>query len=499
MNEVDVVIIGSGFGGIGMAIEVSRHELGSYVLLEKSDSLGGTWRDNTYPGAACDVKATLYHFSFAPWTWSRAYPQQNEILRYMERVADEFGVAPHVRYNSAVVSATWDDVTSRWTTTCANGDVYTSRYLVSGTGQLNRPHVPTFEGARDFRGAQFHTARFDHTVSLDGARVAVVGSGASAIQVVPAIADTVSALDIYQRSAPYVMPKEDPPTTLRQRVVQRVLPSATLMSRVRAYVFGELFGAGLVGKRGVRAKARQQWEMYVNAVVRDPELRLAIEPDYEIGCKRVLLASDWYPTLQRPHVSLVTEPIQRFTGDGIVTTDGVERAYDLVIYATGFDATNFLAPIDIRGRDGGSLHDAWGSRPLAHRGVTVPGFPNFFILYGPNTNLGSNSILFMLESQFTYIRQILTAARDAGWPAVEVTPAAFEEWRRTIDGASSETAWLQGCQSWYTRDGVNTNNWPFSSWRYHRLLRTWDPENYQPASGNLPRRTEETSVFAETP
>ena len=478
MQEIDFIIIGSGFGGLGMAIEISRHELGTYIIVEKGDTLGGTWRDNTYPGAACDVKATLYHFSFAPWTWSRAYPQQEEILTYMRRIAHEFGVSSHIEYNAEVTSAHWDDSVQRWTVTCANGAIYASRYLIGATGQLNRPRVPNFEGSHLFRGAQFHTARFDHSVPLDGARVAVVGSGASAIQVVPAIASQVSSLDVYQRSAPYVMPKEDPPTSRRAHVVQRLLPWWTLVSRARAYVFGELFGAGLVGKKGVRAKARQQWEMYVGAVVRDPELRKAIEPDYEIGCKRVLLASDWYSTLQQNHVSLVTTPIEKFTTDGIVTTDGIERPYDVVMYATGFDATDFLAPMEIVGRDGTNLRDVWGARPLAHRGVSVPGFPNFFVLYGPNTNLGSNSILFMLESQINYVRQLVRAASSMGWDSSEVTDEAYEDWRQLIDGASGETAWLQGCQSWYTRDGVNTNNWPFSSWRYHSLMRNVELENF---------------------
>lgn len=477
-SEIDFIIIGSGFGGLGMAIEISRHELGTYVVLEKSEHLGGTWRDNTYPGAACDVKATLYHFSFAPWTWSRAYPQQEEILQYMNRVATDFGVDSHVRYQSEVTQATWDAAVQRWTVTCSDGAVFSCRYLIGATGQLNRPRTPQFAGASDFRGAQFHTAQFDHSVSLDGARVAVIGSGASAIQVVPAIADRVSALDIYQRSAPYVMPKEDPSTSRRARFFQKHIPVVTLVSRARSYLFGELFGAGLVGKKAVRAKARQQWEMYVGAVVRDPALREVIEPDYEIGCKRVLLASDWYPTLQRDHVSVVTTPIDRLSHAGVVTIDGDERAYDVVIYATGFDATDFLAPMNIIGRDDRNLREEWGKRPLAHRGVCVPGFPNFFVLYGPNTNLGSNSILFMLESQFSYVRKVVAASDSLGWNSIEVTAEAQESWRQLIDGASGETAWLQGCQSWYTVDGVNTNNWPFSSWRYHSMLRSMDLENY---------------------
>ena len=478
-TSVDFLIIGSGFGGLGMAIEISRHELGSYAIVERESSLGGTWRDNTYPGAACDVKATLYHFSFTSWTWSRAYPQQPEILQYMENLADDFGIRPHIYFNREVLSATWDDAAQRWRVRCADGSDFNARYLIAATGQLHRPRTPDIAGSETFLGAQFHTARFDHSVPLDNARVAIIGSGASSIQVAPAISSQVAQLDIYQRSAPYVMPKDDPPTSMRQRWIHRVFPWLTRPSRARAYIFGELFGAGLVGRSAVRAKARGQWEMYVNAVVRDPALRSLVEPDYEIGCKRVLLASDWYPTLQRDNVTLVTSAIERMTPSGIVTRDGVERPYDVIVYATGFDATEFMGPMEIRGRTGMTLRERWGRRPLAHRGVTIPDFPNFFVLYGPNTNLGSNSILFMLESQCRYVRRLVEEATSRGWSTVEVTPGALEEWRREIDEASTSTAWLQGCQSWYTVDGVNTNNWPFSSWRYHSLLATADLENYQ--------------------
>ena len=480
-KDVELLIIGSGFGGIGMAIEAGRRGITDYVIVEQAGDLGGTWRDNTYPGAACDVKATLYHFSFAPWTWSRAYPAHDEILAYIRRIADDFRVTPHIEFNAAVSRMTWDGAESRWRVDCANGQSYRARFVVSATGQLNRPRIPAFTGADTFAGASFHTARFDHSVSLEQKRVAIIGSGASTIQVAPAIAGRVAQLDIYQRSAPYVLPKLDPETTTPARFVQRYLPLLTNWSRAKAYLYGELIGSGLVGKRDVRAKARAQWEMYVSAVVADPDLRRRIEPDYEIGCKRILLASDWYPTLQRDNVELVTEAIQEFTTSGITTCDGQSRHYDVVIYATGFESTDFVAPIEIVGRDGRNLHAEWGRRPLAHRGVAVAGFPNFFVLYGPNTNLGSNSILFMLESQFRYVASLMQGITDMGWSGAEVAPQVMDEWRTMIDSASQDTAWLQGCQSWYTVDGVNTNNWPKNSWQYHTLMQDVDIENYQPA------------------
>lgn len=486
-QNVDVIIIGTGFGGVGMASALERYGRGSYVVLEKQSTLGGTWRENTYPGAACDVKATLYHYSFAPWTWSRAYPAQPEILRYLNDTADLFGVTPHVRFGEDVTSARWEEATSRWVVRTARGSTYVGRHLVSATGQLSRPHIPAIEGASTFGGEQFHTAQWRHDVALAGKRVAVIGSGASAIQVVPAIAPEVGELTVFQRSAPYVMPKEDPITTAAQRWRQRWFPRTTTWSRLRAYLYGELFGSGLVGKTAVRTKARAQWELYVSAVVRDPALRSKIEPDYEIGCKRVLLASDWYSTLQQSNVQLETNAISRITTDGVLTSDGVTHHADVIIWATGFDTTNFLAPMELYGVGGVSLRDVWRERPMAHRGVSVPAFPNFHILYGPNTNLGSNSIIFMLESQIDYVVQLMRLGEDQRWAATAVTDEAFSRWRDFIDAASSTTAWVQGCSSWYTKDGVNTNNWPQSSWRYHRLLRDVDVRDFhEPASTAVP-------------
>ncbi len=481
-SAVEVIIIGSGFGGLGMAIEIDRRRLGSYLILEKEDSVGGTWRDNSYPGAACDVKATLYHYSYAPWAWSRTYPPQSEILAYIRATADRYRVTPRVLPNKTVIRATWRREWGLWEVECQDKTKYFGRYLVGATGQLNRPSVPDFPGRESFAGPQFHTARWNHSVDLSGKRVALIGSGASAIQVGPAIAGTVGHLSVFQRSAPYVMPKEDPETTPGQRRRQQYFPWTTLVSRLRAYVYGELFGAGLVGKKEIRSKARAQWEMYVNAVVKDADLRKRIVPDYEIGCKRVLLASDWYSTLQRENVDLVTSGIDAITPKGVRTADGVEHEFDVLIYATGFSTTDFLAPIEITGRTETTLRDAWANRPLAHRGVTVPEFPNLFVLYGPNTNLGSNSILFMLESQIQYVAHLMRAANDRDWRGIEVRTEALEEWRHMIDDESGDTAWVQGCHSWYTIDGVNTNNWPKSSWQYHQLMRSVDLANYTNAS-----------------
>ena len=481
-NTVETIVIGSGFGGLGMAIELDRRQLGSFVVLEKANSIGGTWRENTYPGAACDVKATLYHFSYAPWAWTRAYPPQSEILAYITATADRYRVTPRILFDKTVVSATWKSEWALWEVKCADNTTYYGRYLVGATGQLNRPQVPEFAGRDQFTGAQFHTAQWNHDVDLAGKRVAIVGAGASAIQVGPAIAERVGSLTIFQRSAPYVMPKEDPETTVGQRRRQQYFPWTTLVSRLRAYLYGELFGSGLVGKKAIRDKARAQWEMYVGAVVRDSELRTKIEPDYEIGCKRVLLASDWYSTLQRENVSLVTSGISSINATGIVTNDGVQHDVDVIVYATGFSTHDFLAPMTITGRDGSTLREAWAIRPLAHRGMTVPNFPNFFVLYGPNTNLGSNSILFMLEAQIAYAAHLMRAANDRRWTGIEVTPEALTSWRELIDTESSDTAWVQGCHSWYTVDGVNTNNWPKSSWQYHRMMRAVDLASYQPVA-----------------
>lgn len=478
--EVDVAIIGAGFGGLAMAIAVQQRRLGSWVILEQADDIGGTWHENRYPGAACDVRSELYHYSFAPWSWSTEYPGQAEIHQYQQAVVDRYGLRPHLRLGDGVTSCTFDERRQRWHISTASGATYDARTVVAATGQLHRPRIPAVPGAERFTGPQFHTARFRHEVDLTGRRVAVIGAGASAIQVVPAIAAQVGHLTVFQRSAPYVMPKLNPSTSPWRRFRQRYAPWSLAFTRWRAYLMGELVGSGLLGKDAIRAKARHQWETYVDAVVRDPVLRQRVEPDYEIGCKRILLASDWYPTLQRDNVDLVTEAVTGIDTTGVHTSDGQHHAADVLIWATGFSSTDFLAPIVVTGRDGDTLTEAWASRPLAYRGVAVPGFPNFFLLYGPNTNLGSNSILFMLEAQVQYVSGLLQAARDARLSVLEVDRAAFAAWRLFIDEHSSSTAWLAGCTSWYQVDGVNTNNWPLSSWRYHQMLREIDLPTYLP-------------------
>lgn len=477
--DADVIIIGSGFGGVSMALEIQRRALGSYLILERAESLGGTWRDNTYPGAACDVPASLYRYSFAPHSWSRRYPPHHEILAYLIDVATTRGVSEHILFSQTVTTLSWNDRGRCWDVTTADGTLRRARYVVDAIGQLSRPATADIAGRDDFAGPSFHTARWDHSVDLTDKRVAIVGTGASAIQVAPAIADRVASLTIFQRSAPYVLEKNDPTNSARRRWTQKWLPGLQKPARLRSFILGEVFAAGIVGNLKLRATFTGGWQKYRDEVITDSELRRATTPDYALGCKRVLFSSEWYPTLNKPHVELVTTPIEKLDARGVLLRDGRHLDVDVVVWATGFETASFTGDLEITGREGQGLKDLWGARPFAHRGVSVPQFPNFFFLYGPNTNLGSNSIIYMLETQSSYIGSLLRAFRDQGGAPREIDADVAAEFVASMDRASEKSSWMSSCSSWYTHGGINTNNWPGSTSSYRRLLRQVDVENYR--------------------
>jgi cation diffusion facilitator CzcD-associated flavoprotein CzcO len=471
--EVDVAIVGAGFGGIGMAAELHRHGRRSFVVLEKSASIGGTWRDNTYPGAACDVPSHLYSFSFAPSAWPRRYSDQRSILAYLHRVVDRFDLGPAIRTGCPVHEAVFDETTSRWRLEVGGGETVLARVLVSAVGQLNKPALPEHLGVDRFEGPWWHSARWDHTVPLTGRRVGVVGTGASAIQFVPEVAKVAGSTVVFQRSAPYVVPKVDRRYRAAELALYRWLPSLQLADRLRIYLVGESLGLGLVRSRWWLGVLTGLWRRYMRSQVHDPELRAKCEPDYVMGCKRILFSNDWYRTLCRPDVELVTEAVAEVTPTGVRTVSGAEHDLDVLIYGTGFDTTHFLQPMEVVGSGGRRLAEVWQEGAGAYLGTTVAGFPNLFLLYGPNTNLGSNSIIFMLESQFRYVLSALEAMDREGLASVEVLPEAQDAFLDWVDAASSRTAWLSGCHSWYTTaTGRNTNNWPSFTFLYrHRLAR----------------------------
>lgn len=476
-----VAILGAGAAGLCMAMRLQDLGVDDFTILEKSDGVGGTWRDNAYPGAACDVPSHLYSFSFAPKTdWSRKFAEQPEILSYFESLVDRFGLGPHLRTGVEVTSAEWSDETSTWTLTTDDGERQEFDVVVSGLGQLNRPNIPDLPGLDSFGGTWFHSARWDHDHDLRGERVAVVGIGASAIQFVPRVATAARQLTLFQRSVNYVAPKPDRRFKPWEHWLLEHVPPLQRAYRASIYWRFEMrFNLMRRNSRlGAMLKDRFAKEL---APMVSPNLPAeALIPDYAPGCRRLLIANDWYPTLLRPNVEVVADPIEKVTPSGIVTASGQEVEVDTIIFGTGFHSTEFLSPLRITGRDGRDLDDAWSEGARAHLGVAVPGFPNLFMLYGPNTNLGHNSILFMIEQQVGYIRQLIARMVVDGDTSVEVTDAAMAAYDREIEAATAQTVWAGDCHSWYKNDaGRVTNNWPDYSINYARRMQRPDPAEWR--------------------
>jgi cation diffusion facilitator CzcD-associated flavoprotein CzcO len=473
-RPVSVVIVGAGFGGIGLAIRLKRAGIDDVTVLEKAQRLGGTWRDNDYPGAACDIPSHLYSFSFERRRdWSRRYPTQEEILAYLEDCAAKYGVAP--RFGAEVTEAVFDEPHGLWRIRTTAGEELTARALVAACGQLNRPAYPAFPNA--FTGTAFHSARWNHAYDLRGKRVAVVGTGASAVQFVPHVAERAAQVHVFQRTPPYVVAKDDRPYTPWERRVLRRLPGLRTLDRARTYArlesrvlaFATAPTLMRVAERGFRRRLAEQ--------VPDPGLRAALTPAYVMGCKRVLLSDDYYPALCRPHVELVTEPISRLSATGVVTADGRERPVDAVIYGTGFRTHGFVAPMSVRGQDGRELNDVWRDGAEAYLGIVVSGFPNLFLLYGPNTNLGHNSIIYMLESQFSYVTGCVRALSRVRH--IDVRPGTQDVFNREIQRRFRDTVWTSGCASWYVNEaGRVVNNWPGFTFAYRRATRRPDPRDF---------------------
>jgi cation diffusion facilitator CzcD-associated flavoprotein CzcO len=474
-----VVIIGAGFGGIGMAAALKQAGIDDFVVLERGEDIGGTWRDNTYPGICCDVPCNLYSFSFRPWRWSRRFPPQPEILGYLKALCEERGIGPHLRLHSGVQAAGFDNQQGAWNVTLDDGSVIQATAVVSAVGQLGRPALPEIEGRDDFAGPSWHSARWDHAVDLTGKRVAVVGTGASAIQFVPELAKTAAHVDIYQRSAPYILPKNDRPYGTAQQDLFDQFPAVRKADRLRIFLYGELLTSGFVVSPKLLAAPMAMWRQQLR-VIKDPQLRDKCTPDYVMGCKRVLFSNDWYPTLTRSNVELVTDPIGHIAADGVVTADGTRRPADVIVYGTGFRTLDFLAPMSVTGLGGRRLNEEWRDGARAYLGITVSGFPNFFMLYGPHTNLGGNSIIYMLEGQIGYVLGALRALGDDGLGWLDVRPDVQEAFGAWVDAASRTSVWESGCHSWYTNSaGRNINNWPVQTFVYRHRVRRFDLASYQ--------------------
>jgi cation diffusion facilitator CzcD-associated flavoprotein CzcO len=480
MRAPRVVIVGSGFGGLGMAIRLRQAGFRSVTILEKAARLGGTWRDNTYPGAACDSPSFLYCWSFEPKTdWSRKWATQPEILAYMEDCARRHGLLPHIRFSTEVSGARFDEAAGVWRVRTAAGDVVEAEILVSGTGQLNRPAWPAIPGLERFAGPAFHSARWDHGVALDGRDVAVIGNAASAVQLVPEIAARVRRLTVFQRSANWMLPKRDRVYPAWEKWLYAHVPGLARLYRWWIWLTYEsrfpVFRQRPLLSRLVTRVA----ERHLREQVADPALRRALRPDYPIGAKRILISDDYYPALQRDNVELVTAPIEQVVADGVRTRDGRHFPAEVVVLATGFQTTSFLAPMRIEGLGGRVLEDVWRNGAGAYLGLAVPGFPNFFLLYGPNTNLGHNSIVFMLECQVSYVVRCVQAlaARDLRW--IDVRPEAARAFDAEMQAVLDRSVWARTDHSWYKRaDGRITNNWSGTTLAYWWRTRRPRLEDY---------------------
>lgn len=465
-------IIGSGFGAIAVVHELRQAGHDDIRLWERADDIGGVWRDNSYPGAGCDVPSPLYCFSWAPNSrWSRRYALRDEILTYLHRVADAEGVTDRVQLGREVVAAAWDEETSSWTVTFSDDTTQTVDVLVTAVGQLSRPQLPPVPGIDEFGGDWFHSAEWDHDVELRGRRVACVGVGASAIQYVPHVTEQASQVTLFQRSANYLLPKPDGPFARWYRPLVKA-------ERPLWWSFGERFSLGL--ESGTRtAKVEQAVALkHLERQVSDPALRDALTPDYPIGCKRILFSNDFYPAVDQPHVSLVTDRVARVVEDGLVTQDGTHHPADVIVYGTGFETQDFLASIEISGRDGRKLATQWADGAHAHLGVHAPGFPNLLISYGPNTNLGGGSIIYMLEAQARHMRDVLDRMRTGGYDTVEVTAEAEERWDDEVQHELESSAWAH-CDSWYRHpSGRITSNWPGATHPYAKRVRDLEPAEF---------------------
>ena len=477
-----IAIIGAGHSGICMGMQLKRAGIHDFVILEKGATLGGTWRDNTYPGASCDAPSYLYSFSFAQKAdWSRRFAWQSELLGYSVECAVRSGLMPHCRFNAEVVAARFDETRSLWRVELAGGDVIEAQFLVTGVGQLHRPATPAIPGLATFRGVQFHSARWDHGVDLAGKRIAVIGNAASAVQFVPQIVPLAAELTIFQRSANWLMPRKDRLYTPREQRRRMRWPwLARMRHRAQWFFFGELQLTPLMKQvRIVQWLATRKSLWHLRRQVRDPALRATLVPDYPIGAKRVLFNDDYYPTLGRANVRLVTGGVARIEPEGVVTRDGELVPADVIVFATGFQATDFLAPMAIAGTGGRDLREEWRGGAHAYLGVTVSGFPNLFMLYGPNTNLGHNSILVMIEAQVGYILDAIRQMDERGLRRLDVKRDVMEAYNRELQRDLATSVWAADKQSWYKlADGTITNNWPHSTIRYRRLLRHADLAAY---------------------
>jgi cation diffusion facilitator CzcD-associated flavoprotein CzcO len=476
------LIIGTGFSGLGMAIALQRQGV-EFLLLEKADEIGGTWRDNTYPGCACDIPSHMYSFSFEPKAdWRHMWSFQPEIFDYLKGVTDKYGLRRYVRFNSRVERAHWDDDEQSWHVFTDTGQEYVAQFLVSGAGGLHIPLIPDIDGIDEFRGAAFHSAQWDHGADLTGKRVAVIGTGASAIQIVPAVVDEVAELHLYQRTPAWVMPRPNNAFPEWMRRMFATVPGTRALMRDGIYWIHEAVGFAMTRQPRLLKIGELMGRWNIRRSIKDRELRRKLTPNYRAGCKRILNSDTYYGAIADPTAQVITEGIARMTPDGIVTTDGREHPVDVVVFATGFHVTDSYTYVDIKGSNGEDLVDRWNREGIqAHRGIAVAGMPNLFFLLGPNTALGHNSVVFMIESQIRYVAKAIAAVDKTGARSLAPSRRAQDEFNAELQGDLATSVWnTGGCRSWYLDDhGVNRTLWSGMTWQYWLATRRFRRSEYE--------------------
>ncbi len=484
VRHVRIAIVGSGFAGLGMAMRLKKDGVEDFVLFERADGLGGVWRDNSYPNCACDVESHLYSFSFEQNpNWSRAFSPQGEILAYLQKCARDYGLEPHLRFRHDVQEARWDGDARRWHIRTAGGN-YTADIFIAAAGALSDPKMPRFAGLESFEGTSFHSARWNHDCKLQGKNVAVIGTGASAVQFIPALQKQAARLSVFQRTAPWVMPRHDRAFSAIERTAFRSFGLVQQMKRGGIYAFRELLATSFLYPK-LSGVMQGMAERFLKREVKDPVLRKKLTPNYSIGCKRILLSDEYLNTLTQSNVDVVTENIREISAKGIVTADGKEHAADVIIFGTGFQVQELPMLALIYGKRGRSLRETWQHTMTAHLGTTVVDFPNFFILQGPNTGLGHTSVITMIESQFTYVLDALHHMRDRELAVFEPRQEAQDAFVAEVDAKMKKTVWTNGgCESWYfDRSGRISTLWPGFTFTFRKRLERFRPEEYRLSAG----------------
>jgi cation diffusion facilitator CzcD-associated flavoprotein CzcO len=478
-TQAAIAVVGGGFGGVGAAVMLRRAGYEDVTVFERGERVGGVWNHNTYPGAACDVPSHIYEFSFESNPhWSRRYAPQAEIQSYIEDVAQRNGVLDRIRTSTEVKRARWDAQRSKWVLETSAGE-YEADILITACGQLSVAKMPAIPGIESFEGPVFHTAQWHHDVELAGKRVAVIGSGCSAIQVVPAIQPVVEHLDVYQRSPGWTLPKMDYAYKQRtQRLLER-FPILQRLERMTIFAFMELGTLGLTTQQWMLSAFRALAQRQINKAITDEELRAKVTPTDEVGCKRLMFSDEWYPTLTKPNVELVTDPIAEITPTGIRLKDGTERPADVLVLATGFKTHDFVAPMEIVGAEGHTLAQEWAKLPRAYLGMSVPGFPNMFLLYGPNTNGGTSYVVYVIEAAVNHVIAALHELEHANASQIEIRRQSAEDFDRELRTALTGTVWHTGCTNWYVdENGNDPNQWPWLSSTYRRRTARIEPGAY---------------------